>query len=237
MNDLADVHVDRLHPFKRTRPIASGQLPELAARGMVVALVAIAIGAATLIPFRFLLCVIAYFVLNVAYSFGLKRMAYVDVACIASGFVLRVLAGGFATGIHVSSFMLACTALLALFLGFGKRRHEMGMTSGGGKQRPSLEAYSPRMLDVAIVITGLASVATYLAYALDPATQSIFGSSLLWLTSIHPLVGVLRFWTLIALRSGSDSPTEEMLRDMPFVLNLVAWTVEVVVLLYGFTPS
>lgn len=236
MNDLADAQMDRAHPLKRGRPIASGQLPERAARIMVVVLLSIAIVGAAVVSLEFLACIAAYFLLNVAYSFVLKRIAYIDVACISSGFVLRVLAGGFATGIHVSGFMIACTALLALFLGFGKRRHEMAAVGRGGKQRQSLEAYSPRVLDLAIAVTGVASVATYLAYALDPVTQRFFGSSLLWLTSIHPLVGVWRFCALTTLRAPSESPTEEMLRDIPFVLNLVAWTLEVVVLLYGSMP-
>ena len=108
--------------------------------------------------------------------------------------------------------------------GFGKRRHEMALADGVGKQRRLLDAYSSHMLDVAIVVTGLASIATYVAYALDPATQRFFGSSLLWLTGVHPLFGVLRVWSLIASRPGGDGPMEDMLRAVPFVLNLDAWT-------------
>lgn len=237
MNDLADMTVDRAHPIKQRRPIASGQLPKSMACVMIVTLVGTAWIAAGFFSFKLLACVASYFILNVAYSFVLKKVAYVDVCCIAAGFMLRVLAGGFATGVRISGFMLACTAFLALFLGFGKRRHELALAVGNFHQRKTLEAYSPRWLDTAIIATGFASVATYLAYSLDPVTQHFFGNGMLWLTTIHPLFGVVRFRMLIAARPGSDSPTEEMLRDVPFVLNLVAWMTEMVFCLYGLMPT
>jgi 4-hydroxybenzoate polyprenyltransferase len=241
LNDLVDVEADRVHPVKRHRPIASGVVPIPVAKAMIGALLTLSLGAAMLGPRSFVIVAAAYFVQNVAYSFRLKKVPYVDVSCIALGFVLRVLAGNFATGTQVSYFMIACTLFLALFLGFGKRMHELGSVNAA-KQRAALERYSPRTLLAAMALTGLLSVATYVAYTLDPHTQAFFRSPdgaerWLWLTSVHPLFGVLRFVMITRTRTKAESPTQEMLRDVPFMLNLMVWIVEVVVIAYRLRPT
>jgi 4-hydroxybenzoate polyprenyltransferase len=236
LNDLVDVKADRIHPVKRYRPIASGRVPVPVAKAMALGLVVIALGGALLGPPLFFAAAVAYFALNLAYSFRLKNIAYLDVVCISFFFVLRVLAGGFATGTKLSGFMIACTALLALFLGFGKRRHELS-GANAYRQRAALEAYSPRALTIALAVTGVASVGTYLAYTLDHATQRFFENPYLWATTLHPLFGVIRFLQLVAGRPKAESPTQEMLRDTPFVLNLVMWMIEVVVIVYRLRPS
>jgi decaprenyl-phosphate phosphoribosyltransferase len=232
LNDLVDAPADRIHPVKRHRPIASGRVPVPVAKGMVVGLVLASLGAAiAFFPLPFFLVALAYFVQNVAYSFKLKKVAYVDVGFISLGFVLRVLAGGFATHTYVSGYMIACTALLALFLGFGKRRHELA-GANAAKQRSALEAYSPRALTLALSITGVLTVGNYLAYTLDSDTESYFGTKWLWVTTIHTVFGVVRFLQLVAGRPKAESPTQEMLRDVPFVLNLVLWVLEVIFFVY-----
>jgi 4-hydroxybenzoate polyprenyltransferase len=187
----------------------------------------------------FALVALTYFLLNIAYSFRLKKIAYVDVACLAFFFVLRVVAGGIATGIEVSSYLLVCTALLALFLGFGKRRHELAGASAkvSVRQRASLEAYSLRALSLALAATGVTSIATYVAYTLDPATRHMFHSDWLWVTAANPIFGVVRFLQLMRSRERAESPTQEMLRDTPFVLNVIIWIVVVFVIVYKPRPS
>jgi 4-hydroxybenzoate polyprenyltransferase len=236
LNDLVDADADRVHPVKRHRPIASGRVPVPVAKAMLAVLLFVSLGGALLGPPLFAAAAFAYFTLNLAYSFRLKKIAYVDVVCIAVFFVLRVLAGGFATYTPLSGFMIACTALLALFLGFGKRRHELA-SENASKQRASLSAYSPRALSLALVVTGAASVVTYVAYTLSPTTKAFFQSDWLWVTSIHPVFGVVRFLQLVAGRPKSESPTQEMLRDTPFVLNLVLWVVEVMFIVYHLRPA
>lgn len=232
LNDLVDAPADRIHPVKRFRPIASGRVPVPVAKVMVVVLVLTALGGALLGPLPFFFVALGYFVQNVAYSFALKRVAYLDVGFIALGFVLRVLAGGFATQTPVSWYMIACTALLALFLGFGKRRHELA-SANAGKQRAALEAYSPRTLTLALAVTGVATVGIYLAYTLDPKTMAFFKTPWLPVTTVHALFGVSRFLQLVVNRPKAESPTQEMLRDVPFVLNFVLWVIEVIALLYN----
>ena len=239
LNDIADVESDRIHPVKRNRPIAAGIVPLPAARAMLVVLLlgcgAASVWLSSVASWGFAAVAAGYFVLNTAYSFKLKKIAYLDVSCIAAGFVLRVLAGGYATKTPVSGYMLACTALLALFLGFGKRRHELSSKTAT-KQRAALERYSPRALFWALAITGFAAVGAYLAYTLGDARR-FFRSEWLWLTTIHPIVGVLRFLQLVRGSPKAESPTQEMLRDTPFVVNLILWVIEVVAIVYRLRPT
>jgi decaprenyl-phosphate phosphoribosyltransferase len=240
VNDLADVEADRVHPVKRNRPIASGAVPEQVARAMALGLVLVSLGLAYLIDVGFFGVALAYFVSNLLYSFKLKKVAFVDVACIAFFFLLRVWAGGIAAHVHVSGYMITCTALLALFLGFGKRRHELA-SENATRQRAALEAYTPASLNVALALTGSATIVTYIAYTLDRSTEAFFSSTHLWLTAPFTVFGIARFLFLVSGRAGrgtrAESPTQEMLRDVPFVLNLVAWVVVVVAIVYRLRPS
>jgi 4-hydroxybenzoate polyprenyltransferase len=240
INDLVDVEADRVHPVKRDRPIASGQVPEKLARPFALGLVVAAMALATRIDLWFAAVAAAYFVENILYSFKLKKVAFLDVGLIAAGFVLRVIAGGFATHTHVSGYMIACTALLALYLGFGKRRHELE-GEHAGKQRAALEAYSKGSLNVALVLTGLGASGAYLAYTLDKATQEFFHSNWLWLTVPFTVFGILRFLMLVSGRAGrgrkAESPTQEMLRDVPFVVNILLWGIVVGALVYRLRPG
>lgn len=240
MNDLADAEADRLHPRKRHRPIAAGVVPPAVAKGFAVFLVAVGLSAAAWLSTTFLVTVAAYFVMNVAYSFKLKQVPYLDVGIIAAGFVLRVIAGGYGTGIYVSKHLLVCTAMGALFMGFGKRRHELsGLAAGkkGGKQRKVLESYNAGGLDLSLALTALATVGVYLAYTLDRHTQAFFGSQNLWISVIPVLLGILRFVHLVRSRPHAESPTQEMLKDGPFVAIVLSWVGMVMWIVYKLQPS
>lgn len=240
INDVVDVEADRAHPVKRFRPIPSGVVPVPVAKAMAATLVLFSLGVGFVLDWRFGAVAALYFVENIAYSFKLKKVAFLDVGLIAFGFVLRVVAGGLATDTRVSGYMLACTALLALFLGFGKRRHELA-GSHAGKTRAALEAYSPMALNVALALSGTATAATYVAYTLDPDTRAFFNSDWLWLTAPFTIFGIVRFLMLVSGRAGrgrrSESPTQEMLSDVPFVLNLVVWVIVVVAVVYRLRPG
>jgi decaprenyl-phosphate phosphoribosyltransferase len=240
INDIADVDADRVHPVKRFRPIASGQVPEGVAKVVAIAAVLVSLGLSYAIAPALAVVAAVYFAENVAYSFKLKKVAFLDVSLIAFGFVLRVLAGGIATDVHVSGYMLACTALLALFLGFGKRRHELELEHAG-KQRAALEAYSKKSLTWALALTGTATAVTYVAYTLDPVTRAFFNTNYLWLTAPNVAFGIARFLMLVSGKAGrglkAESPTQEMMRDVPFVLNLVVWGIVVVAIVYQLRPN
>lgn len=240
INDIVDVEADRIHPIKRERPIASGRVAPRSARNLAAALVVSSLAISFALSPWLAAIALLYFLENLAYSFKLKTVAFLDVGLIAFGFVLRVLAGGVAEDVHVSGYLIACTTLLALYLGFGKRRQELALDNAG-KQRASLGAYSVRSLNVALVVTGTATAATYVAYTLDPVTCAYFNSNSLWLTAPFTLFGIWRFQELVSGRAGrglkAESPTQEMLRDVPFVLNLVLWVVVVVAIVYRLRPN
>jgi 4-hydroxybenzoate polyprenyltransferase len=240
INDLVDVQADRVHPVKRYRPIANGQVPEGLAKAMAAGLVVVSLAGAYAIAPALALVAAVYFTENLSYTFKLKKVAFLDVGLIALGFVLRVLAGGIATDVHVSGYMLACTALLALYLGFGKRRHELALEHAG-KQRAALEAYTAGSLNVALAVTGTATALTYVAYTLDPVTRAFFNTNYLWLTAPFTVAGIGRFLMLVSGRAGrgkrAESPTQEMLRDVPFVLNLILWVAVVVAIVYQLRPN
>ncbi len=240
INDLADAEADRIHPVKRNRPIARGDVSEGAAKVMAAVLVAASLAVAYLLSQWFALIALVYLVENLGYTFRLKKVAFLDVGLIAFGFVLRVLGGGFAEDVHVSWYLLACTALLALYLGFGKRRHELALENAG-KQRKALEAYSAGSLNAALVVTGVATVATYVAYTLDPATRAYFNSNYLWMTSPFVAAALLRFLQLVTGRAGrglkAESPTQEMLRDVPIVLIVIGWVLVVMAIVYKLQPA
>jgi 4-hydroxybenzoate polyprenyltransferase len=238
MNDIADRDADRAHPVKRRRPIASGTVPLSWAYALSAGLVLAALAWSLSIGLAFAAVALVYFGQNVWYSFQLKHVAYLDVTCIAAGFVLRVMGGGYATDIQISKYLLACTALLALFLGFGKRRHELTAAEANAvAQRASLESYTRRGLDLALMLTALATVSAYLAYTLNPHTRAFFHSNYLWVSTLFVVLGVQRFLYIVKNRPQAESPTQEMLRDGPFVGIVLGWVVLVLWLVYNLRPS
>lgn len=231
LNDLVDVEADRQHPTKKNRPIASGQVPESAAKTALGVLILVSLLGMYFLGWPFLGATTAYLVQNVAYSFALKKVAYLDVLLIAAGFELRVIAGAFAAEVPASWYVLLVTFVFATFLGLGKRLHELGHSEDGAA-RKALEAYDARTVTRLMGVTGLLTVITYVAYTLDPHTAETFGTEYLWITTVFTLFGMVRFVQLVRRKGDADSPTDAMLRDVPFLANLVCWAICIVVLLY-----
>lgn len=232
LNDLADVEADRAHPKKRHRPIASGRVPPAVARNTMIALVITAVVGGFFVTPALALVLAAYVALNIAYTFKLKQIAYVDVLCITAGFELRVLAGTFAAGVEPTTYLLVVTFLLATFLGLGKRMHELMQSKRSAVQRPALSAYDEKTLRALLWLFGAATVGTYLAYSVDEHTRHFFGTDYLAVTTPFALFGVLRFLRLVQHRPHSESPTDEMLRDRPFLANLGLFGAVVILLIY-----
>lgn len=232
LNDLADLESDRAHPVKCKRPLASGRVSIEAARVAGVGLLVLGLLGAVVISLPFAATLLGYLVLNVAYTFKLKRVAYLDVLCIASGFELRVIAGTLAAQVPPTTYLLVVTFLLAAFLGFGKRMHELVQGERAHEQRSVLKAYNKKTLTALLFVTGLLTVGTYAVYTLDPHTRNMFGSDYLVGTTVFTAFGVLRFLHLVRNRPDAESPTDQMLRDVPFLANLALWTVAVFVAIY-----
>ena len=233
VNDVADIDKDRAHPLKRHRPVASGALPVTAARTAAALAAMIGLGASMWLGWRFTVVGLAYLGLNLAYSAGLKRVAFVDVACIALGFLLRVLAGALAIAVPASGWLLACTALLAGLLGFGKRSHELRTTGErASTQRDVLGAYDPRTLDTLLSVLAVLTTLTYAAYTQSGHAQSFFGTRSLIATVPFVAFGIVRFLRIARGKGDAESPTESMLRDRLFLLNLLVYGLVIVFVIY-----
>lgn len=234
VNDLADREQDRQHPVKRLRPIASGALSTTAA----AAAAALLAGAAALLSVglgaRFAAALASYFALNLLYTFWLKHIVILDVMSISASFVLRVLGGAAAIAVQVSSWLALCTTFVALFLAFSKRRHELMLLAGtAASQRRVLDQYSPTFLDQMINVTTASTVICYALYAVAPETAAKLGTRYLIFTLPLVLYGIFRFLYLLYQRPGPRNPTEAILRDAPFLANILLWAGLVVALVYG----
>jgi len=234
LNDVRDRESDLRHPLKRHRPIAAGELGVGAALIAAVGLLALAALASVRLPTLFAIALSAYVTLNVLYSLGLKRVVILDVMAIAAGFVLRVLAGAAAIEVEVSSWLLLCTTFVALFLAFSKRRHEIStLPAGEVGTRAVLEQYNLTFLDQLINVVTASTVIAYSLYTVDPATAARLGTRHLVWTVPLVVYGVFRFLFLLYRRSDARSPTDAILRDPPFLLNLLLWGALVLLLIYG----
>lgn len=233
VNDILDVNQDRLHPVKSLRPIASGKIPLAVA--WVAALI-LFLGTAALgymLAPAFALTVLVYVVLQLLYSTRLKHVVILDVMMIAAGFVLRAMAGAFAIHVSISQWLLVCTFLLALFLGFGKRRHELLLMEGDAtNHRKVLGDYSPYFLDQMIAVVTASTVIVYILYTTSVEVTSRFGTANLIYTIPFVLFGIFRYLFLIHKKEQGGDPTTTLLDDRPLIVAIALWAVAVFIILY-----
>jgi 4-hydroxybenzoate polyprenyltransferase len=232
-NDIADIEQDRLHPKKKKRPLAAGELSIRTATLGAIALVVGALALSFWLDFRLGLCASVYLGLNLSYSFGLKHVVIVDVLSLALGFVLRALAGGFAIQAPVTEWLLVLTLLLALFLGLAKRRHEItSLGEGAANHRAILAEYSPYLIDQMTSVVTASVVTAYTFYTLSPETVAKFGTAKLSWTLPLVLYGIFRYLYLVHQKDRGDSPTDMLLTDRPLLLTVALWVALVIAIVY-----
>jgi 4-hydroxybenzoate polyprenyltransferase len=232
VNDLADLERDRLHPAKRTRPLASGELPPKLARAAAALLFACAVAASVSLGARFLLCALAYPALGLAYSLGLKHVVILDVLAVALGFVLRAVAGAVAIGVHFSPWLLVCTILLALFLVLAKRRHELVTLEDAAAHRGILAEYSPYLLDQMISVVTASCLTAYAFYTLAPETVEKYRTERLALTIPFVIYGIFRYLYLVHRRDQGGSPGDVLLTDRALLAAVALWAAVMVLIVY-----
>jgi len=233
INDLRDREEDRRHPLKKHRPLAAGTLSVPAAVGAVVVLAGGAAAISARLGLSFALILGGYLLLNLLYTLRLKHMVILDVMSISMGFVLRVEAGGVASGVEVSRWLFLCTTFLALFLAFSKRRHEITLLAGAAAgQRRVLDQYSPAFLDQMINVVTASSVVSYALYAVAPETVQKYNTYDLVYTIPMVLYGIFRYLYLMYQQPGERNPTEAILRDPPFLINMMLWGLAVFWIVY-----
>jgi 4-hydroxybenzoate polyprenyltransferase len=232
LNDTLDVEQDRQHPKKCKRPIASGELPVPVAWVAMFVLSIGGLAASYALGITFGIAVTTYLVLQIAYCFYLKHIVLLDVFTVASGFVLRTVAGGLVIHVHLSQWLLLCSLQLALFLGFGKRRQELVLLgSSADKHRAILEEYSLPFLDQMITVVTAVTIVCYSVYSVESATAKLHPH--LWLTVPFVIFGVCRYLYLVYQKGWGGAPDEVLLKDRALQVSIVLWFVTVM-LLFAF---
>ncbi len=234
-NDVVDRQADTGHPVRRHRPIAAGRIRPAVAIVTAVILLVAAAGLGVLLPAAFMATAAVYCVLQMLYTFALRRLPLLDVLVIAAGFVLRAMAGALAIPVHISSWLLLCTFLLALFLALCKRRHERVLTlnlPNAELLRPTLVHYHLPVLDLMIGISGGATIVAYALYTLSAETVGKFGTAGLGFTIPFVVFGIFRYLDLVYRHRKGGQPELILLTDPATLLNLFLYALATAVILF-----
>ena len=233
-NDSIDLEEDRNHPVKKRRPLAAGTL----SRGFAAVLIPLfalpALAASWLLSPFMLGVVLLYMVVNAAYAWKLKHIPILDIAVIASGFVMRVVVGGVVTGTAIYMWILIMTFLLALFLALAKRRDDVVLFLGtNGKARRAIDGYNIAFIDSAMMIMAAVTIVAYIMYTVSPDVMMKFGTDKLYVTTVFVILGILRYMQITMVENRSGSPTEVLLRDGFLQLAILGWLATFAFLIYG----
>lgn len=233
INDLVDIEKDRQHPTKKNRPIPSGQVPSGAAIVVAIILPAICLPLSFLLDPVFGIIITTYLILQIAYSFVLKKMVIVDVLTIAAGFVLRVAAGvPLVEAERFSPWLYVFTVLLALFLGLGKRRQELVMLNGQATTRYILSQYNLPFVDSMMSIVTTGTIITYSFYTFS--APNLPDNHLMMLTIPFVIYGIFRYLYVIHVQGNGGAPDEVLLTDRSLQICIVLFGLATVIILYSF---
>lgn len=236
LNDIIDVEADRRHPVKCRRPIASGRISVAEARGIMVFLVSASLSVTFLLVtggMAVAMVIMFYLLLNIAYCLRLKQYAIVDVCIIATGFVLRLLAGGFATEVVLSKWIVLMTFLLTLFLSLAKRRDDViRMNETGKAPRKNTIRYNLTFINQAVTISATVTLVCYIMYTVSPEVGERTHTPYLYLTTVFVILGLLRYLQITVVDENSGEPTKVMLRDRFMQAVVLMWAMSFFVIIY-----
>jgi 4-hydroxybenzoate polyprenyltransferase len=233
LNDIQDLEEDKLHPLKSKRPLASGRLGKKAAYFSLFFFTLLGLAGGYWINFGFFLALVVYFVLQIVYSSWLKHVVILDVLLVATGYLIRVVAGGLAIKVQISPWLLICTFLLALFLALSKRRHELVLLQKeAGTHRPILKEYTPHLLDQMIAVVTASAVISYCLYTISSETIEKFGTKNLVITVPFVLYGIFRYLYLVHQREEGGSPEALIVKDKPLLFAVFLWIVSAMLIIY-----
>jgi len=232
-NDILDRQRDRSHPRKSRRPIASGKLPAAAAAAVAAVLAALALAGGAALGWPFALAVAVYLAIQAAYCTVLRNVVILDAFALAAGFVARVVAGAVAIDVQISSWLLVCTTLIALFLALCKRRQELSSLAGdAARHRQVLAEYSEYLLDQMIVVAASATLVAYALYTMAEATIAKFGSSNLIFTLPFVIYGLFRYLFLVHRRDEGGRPEQTLITDPPLLIDVLLWALAAGAIVY-----
>lgn len=232
-NDWHDAEADRQHPLKRYRPIAAGRIGASTVRLSIGVLLLVAVVSSALVDPKLLAVLGAYVILIGLYTLVLKHLVLIDVLAIAGGFVLRAVAGAVAVQVPLSPWLYVCTVLLALFLGFAKRRHEMVLLEQqAANHRRNLDDYTVPLLDALLTVTAAATLMAYSLYTFS--APNLPDNHAMMMTIPFVLYGMFRYLYLVYRREEGGLPEQVLLTDLPLLTSIGLWGVTAIILLYGW---
>ena len=235
INDITDVESDRQHPEKKNRPIASGYISVRNAYILVFVLLASVVMLTLGMDSRYQIVLASYFALNLAYSFKLKNIVLLDVFVIATGFMMRVLAGAYAIDVQVSSWIVLCTMFISLFLGFAKRRGEIILTQRQGvdTERKVLLLYRVEFIDQMLTIAAGGAVVSYALYTVAPRTLELLGTDKMIYTTVFVIYGIFRYLYLIHMTESTENPTQAVTSDLTIIATGTLWILTCILIIYS----
>ena len=233
LNDYMDLEADRLHPEKRNRPLASGAVSKQSAILLFISCFLIGIGIALYIKTKFLFVLMIYFVLNLAYSLGLKNISILDVIILSLGFVLRVKAGGVITYIAISQWLMIMIFLLSIFMAVAKRRDDVLIKlKSGGDMRKSIKGYNLEFLNVVLSLLSAIIIVSYIMYTISPEVMDKWKTYRMYYTALFVIAGLLRYLQITFVESNTGSPTGLLYKDKFLQATLVLWVVSFYIIIY-----
>ncbi|HEY9490219.1 MAG TPA: decaprenyl-phosphate phosphoribosyltransferase [Chryseosolibacter sp.] len=234
INDYRDRFVDRAHPTKKFRPIASGQVGTLSAWVLIIVLVSAGLIMAAALEIAFFYLLVTYLLLNVGYSFGLKNIPIVDLFIVSLGFLLRVYSGGVIADLPITHWLSIMILLLALFLIIAKRRDDILLSAkNGGVIRKSTQSYNLDFINSCITLLSAVVIVAYIMYTVSPEVTDRFNSDYLFITTIFVIAGIMRYLQIIFVENKSGSPTRIFVKDK-FILGTIAgWIISFYLIIYA----
>ena len=236
LNDIIDMEADRQHPEKCHRPIASGQVSIRQGYILMAVLFILSMASLLLLPahgWNVMVVIVLYWLLNIAYCLVLKLYSILDVCVVSFGFVLRILAGGEATGVVPSHWLVLMTFLVALFMAFAKRHDDVWRMNETGKApRKNTSRYNLVFINQAITITASVTLVCYVMYTVSPEVVNRFQSPYLYLTTIFVLLGLLRYIQIAVVDRKSGDPTQVVTHDRTIQLIILAWALSFALVIY-----
>jgi 4-hydroxybenzoate polyprenyltransferase len=234
INDIIDADLDRVHPVKKFRPIASGKISKM--KALTIAIILFVIVGISLTEFNtgFAIMVFSYFLLNIFYSFSIKHIVLLDIFSIAAGFIIRVVAGGLIINVAISSWLLLTTMFISLFLAVIKRQSELKLSSEdtASVTRKVLSSYSLDFTKQIETVTASGVIICYALYTVSVRTVSIFGTENLIYTTPFVVFGIFRYMYLVYINNKGENTTEIMLTDLPMILNTLLYILAVTLIVY-----
>ena len=233
MNDYKDRHVDRLHPRKRLRPIASGEVNEKMALTLMVILLAGSLAWSISINLYFFYFLLTYVLLNIGYSLGLKNIAILDLFIVAFGFLLRIYSGGVIVDVPVTDWLAVMILLLSLFLVTAKRRDDLVIRSETGEfVRKASRSYNLEFINSCLTLLSAVIIVAYIMYTVSNEVVERFRSSHLFMTTIFVIAGIMRYLQITFVEQDSGNPTSILYKDKFILITIAGWILSFYLIIY-----